>query len=123
MSRKSRPCPKLNNSERRLRNHRRSQPVRRRTPTLDGSGRRSAMTRWRVGVGFFLLLTLGLPTLAPYARLAEQTGAWHVWHEAGRLEALAANTAKLVLGTLLIVIPAGIAGAVLFYRTDLPLRR
>jgi iron(III) transport system permease protein len=36
---------------------------------------------------------------------------------------LAANTVKLVVGALALVLPAGIAGAFLFYRTDLPLRR
>jgi iron(III) transport system permease protein len=49
--------------------------------------------------------------------------AWHSWTEAPRLLALARNTFFLVAGTLLLAMPLGVAGSVLLYRTDLPLRR
>jgi len=42
------------------------------------------------------------------------------WSELGRLASLGGNTALLVLGTLAVVMPPGIAAAVLLYRTDLP---
>ena len=56
-------------------------------------------------------------------RLGADPAAWLGWDEAGRLLALAANTAWLVGGTLLLALPAGVAAAVLLYRTDMPLKR
>src|SRR5438132_11989231 len=48
--------------------------------------------------------------------------AWAAWSESGRILSLAATTLKLVAGTLAVVLPLGTVGAVLLYRTDLPLR-
>jgi iron(III) transport system permease protein len=42
------------------------------------------------------------------------------WSELGRLASLGGNTALLVLGTLAVAMPLGVAAAVLLYRTDLP---
>jgi iron(III) transport system permease protein len=42
------------------------------------------------------------------------------WSEFGRLVSLGENTALLVLGTLAVVMPTGVAAAILLYRTDLP---
>ncbi|HEY7425885.1 MAG TPA: ABC transporter permease subunit, partial [Gemmataceae bacterium] len=60
---------------------------------------------------------------APVGQLVSDPAAWHSWAEAPRLLALARNTFFLVAGTLLLAMPLGVAGSVLLYRTDLPLRR
>jgi iron(III) transport system permease protein len=69
-----------------------------------------------------LLLVVGVPLAQPLLDLAGRPAAWREWAEGSRLLALAANTALLVAGTLALALPAGVAGAVLLYRTDLPLR-
>jgi iron(III) transport system permease protein len=81
------------------------------------------VARWRVGLAVVLGGLVVVPLTAPLAKLAANPAAWRGWAEAGRLLGLAGNTAWLVGGTLALALPAGIAGAVLLYRTDLPLRR
>lgn len=81
------------------------------------------MTRWRLLVGAVLLLAIGAPLLLPFATLASHPAAWRVWLEADRLLLLARNTVLLVALTLTLALPAGVVGAVLLFRTDLPLRR
>jgi iron(III) transport system permease protein len=70
-----------------------------------------------------LVAGIAVPLLAPLAGLAADPSAWQIWSEAQRLGSLAGNTLALVGGTLLLALPMGILGAVLLYRTDLPLRR
>jgi iron(III) transport system permease protein len=70
-----------------------------------------------------LLLGLGVPLALPVVELAGHPQAWSAWEEAGRILRQLQTTALLVAGTLLVAVPAGIAGAVLLYRTDLPLRQ
>jgi iron(III) transport system permease protein len=78
------------------------------------------MTRWRVGVALLLFVVVVLPVTFPFLELITHPEAWRVWSEAGRLGSLALNTLALVGGTLAIVLPLGIGGAVLLYRSDLP---
>jgi iron(III) transport system permease protein len=73
-----------------------------------------------VAVAAALLLLVGVPLAVPYARLPAGAGGWV---DPGRLAALGATTLRLVAGTLVLALPAGVVGAVLLYRTDLPLRR
>jgi iron(III) transport system permease protein len=79
--------------------------------------------RWRLTVAGLLLVILILPLAWPLLDLLRQPVAWHAWDDQGRLFELATNTALLVGGTLVLSLPFGIAGAVLLYRSDLPLRR
>jgi iron(III) transport system permease protein len=75
---------------------------------------------WRAVVLALLLLLIGLPLYSPFHDALDSPGAWHVWGEGSRLLGLARNTVLLVAGTLALAMPAGIVGAVLLYRTDLP---
>jgi iron(III) transport system permease protein len=70
-----------------------------------------------------LLGLIGVPLAQPALELFSYPDAWRVWEESNRLLALAKNTVLLVCGTLALTLPTGIAGAVLLYRSDLPLRR
>ncbi len=81
------------------------------------------MLPWRVGLVVVLGGLVAVPLAAPLVKLAADPAAWGGWTDAGRLLGLARNTAWLVGGTLALALPAGVAGAVLLYRTDLPLRR
>jgi iron(III) transport system permease protein len=54
--------------------------------------------------------------------LMGRPGGWRAWQEGDRFLQLAGNTARLTAGTLALALPAGIVGAVLLYRTNLPLR-
>jgi iron(III) transport system permease protein len=81
------------------------------------------MTRWRVAVAAVLVLLIGVPLAMPFVDLIASPGAWRAWAEGGRLLLLARNTLLLVGGTLLFVMPAGVAGAFLLYRSDLPGQR
>jgi iron(III) transport system permease protein len=81
------------------------------------------VVRWRVGLAVVLGGLVAVPLAAPLVKLAGDPLAWRGWSDAGRLLGLAGNTARLVAGTLVLALPAGVAGAVLLYRTDLPLRR
>ncbi len=80
------------------------------------------MTRWRVAVAAGLVLVVGLPVALPFLDLLLRPGAWRAWAETERLLLLGLNTARLVAGTLALAVPAGVAAAVLLYRTDLPFR-
>src|SRR5205823_7866841 len=84
---------------------------------------RSPMTRWRITWAIILLAMVGLPLFMPVADLLADWQGWSAWSEGERLGSLLANTIKLVAFTLAVALPAGLAGAVLLYRTDLPLRR
>jgi iron(III) transport system permease protein len=81
------------------------------------------MIRWRVTIASILLLVIALPLAAPVGSLISEPTAWESWSEADRILALAKNTFLLVAGTLTLVMPVGIASAILLYRTDLPWRR
>jgi iron(III) transport system permease protein len=81
------------------------------------------VNRWRLAVAGLLLAAAAVPLSLPFLDLLRYPGAWAAWAEGGRLLHLAGTTALLVGGTLLLALPAGTAGAVLLYRTDLPGRR
>ncbi len=81
------------------------------------------MSRWRLSLAALLLVVIGAPLAAPLGQLLFEPSAWNVWAEAERLLVLGRNTFLLVAGTLALAMPLGVAGAVLLYRTDLPLRR
>jgi iron(III) transport system permease protein len=76
-----------------------------------------------VAVAVLLSLLIGVPLLLPFLDLFRHPSAWHAWREAERFSLLARNTLLLLAGVLLLALPAGVAGAVLLYRTDLPWRR
>jgi iron(III) transport system permease protein len=80
------------------------------------------VTLWRLSAAAGLLLLVGLPLAQPLIDLASRPAAWAEWTQADRLLSLAWNTALLVAGTLALAMPLGVAGAVLLYRTNLPLR-
>lgn len=81
------------------------------------------MTRWRILTTLLLGTLLGLPALIPFVDLLAEPQAWQSWSEGSRIASLAWTTLELVGGTLALVMPVGILGAVLLYRTDLPGRR
>lgn len=80
------------------------------------------MTRWRVGVAVLVLLVVGLPLLVPFIEWWRADDSGQIWDEHERILLLARNTTYLVGGTLVLALPAGIVGAFLLYRTNLPLR-
>jgi iron(III) transport system permease protein len=81
------------------------------------------MFRWRLALALTLAVLVAVPLAVPVAKLLADPAAWESWNEAGRLLALLRNTLLLVAGTLALALPAGVAAAVLLYRTDLPGRR
>jgi iron(III) transport system permease protein len=81
------------------------------------------VNRWRLAVALLLAAVAAVPLALPFLDLLRYPGAWGAWAESGRLLHLGRNTVLLVGGTLLLALPAGVAGAVLLYRTDLPCRR
>src|SRR5947209_5595568 len=81
------------------------------------------MTRWRVLTALVLLALVGLPVAMPFVCVLANSHAWQTWSEAERLLSLARSTLQLVVGTLLVCLPIGVAGAFILYRTDLPWRR
>lgn len=81
------------------------------------------MGRWRLALAILLPAFLGLPLALPLVDALRDLAAWPLWSERARLLMLARNTALLVAGTLALALPTGILGAILLYRTDLPLRR
>jgi iron(III) transport system permease protein len=78
------------------------------------------VNRWRLAVALLLVGVAAVPLALPFLDLLRYPGAWAAWAESGRLLHLGRTTLLLVGGTLLLALPAGIAGAVLLYRTDLP---
>jgi iron(III) transport system permease protein len=78
------------------------------------------MIRWRIVMAVVLFLAIAVPAGLPFLELLGRLQAWRAWLEAERLGRLAGNTLALVTGTLALCLPAGVAGAVLLYRTDLP---
>lgn len=80
------------------------------------------MTRWRLALTVVLLILIGVPLAMPALDLTRYLHGWRAWEEYHRLIELATNTVLLIAGTLALALPVGIAGAVLLYRTDLPLR-
>src|SRR5215210_929931 len=66
-----------------------------------------------------LLGLFGLPLILPLLEL-RSPGSWSAWAEADRIAELVATTLGLCALTLAFSVPAGIALAVLLYRTDLP---
>src|SRR5437868_4478791 len=82
------------------------------------------VTRWRLGVALVLAALVAVPAALPFVELLGSARAFgEPWAERERLLSLLGNTLGLVAGTLALVLPAGMAGAVLLYRTDLPGRR
>jgi iron(III) transport system permease protein len=81
------------------------------------------VTKWRLAVAALLAGLIAAPLCLPAGQLFTEAEAWRAWSDAPRLLSLARNTFFLVCGTLTLCLPAGVAGAVLLYRTDLPLRR
>jgi iron(III) transport system permease protein len=81
------------------------------------------MTRWRLGLAFLLLVTVALPALFPFVELIQNPDGWRAWREVDRLAALASTTLVLIAGTLALALPVGVVGAILLYRSDLPLRQ
>jgi iron(III) transport system permease protein len=81
------------------------------------------VTRWRISVALVLALLVGVPLAWPLADLLADPSGWAGLGQGGRLLSLAGNTGLLVAGTLLLSLPAGVAAAVLLYRTDLPGRQ
>src|SRR2546428_7096142 len=80
------------------------------------------MTGWRAAAALVLLVVVGLPVGLPFVGVLTDGHGWQAWSEHERILSLAATTLKLVAGTLAVVLPLGLAGAVLLYRTDLPFR-
>jgi iron(III) transport system permease protein len=76
-----------------------------------------------VGIAAVLAALVAVPLAMPLRPLLADPAAWLAWGEAGRILGLVRNTLALVGGTLALALPAGVLGAVLLYRTDLPLRR
>lgn len=81
------------------------------------------MSRWRLALTAVLLLVVGLPLALPLVDALRDLAEWPLWSERARFLALTANTLRLVAGTLVLALPAGIVGAILLSRTDLPGRR
>lgn len=80
------------------------------------------MARWRFTVALVLLMAVVVPAGMPFVELLSHPPSWQAGAETRRLVLLAGNTLRLVAGTLALALPLGITGAVLLYRTDLPLR-
>ncbi len=80
------------------------------------------MTAWRVAVLTLLVLLVGVPLFLPFLEALQSPSAFRALGDVPRLAGLAKNTVLLIGGTLALALPTGIVGAVLFYRTDLPLR-
>jgi iron(III) transport system permease protein len=81
------------------------------------------MGRWRLALAIFLLAFVGLPLALPAVAALRDLTEWTFWSDRGRLILLGRNTVLLVVGTLALALPTGIIGAILLYRTDMPLRR
>ena len=81
------------------------------------------MNLWRLNMAVLVLAIIGVPVLLPLVESLTTPGGWAVWRESDRLGSLAVNSLAFVAGTLALCLPTGIAGAVLLYRTDLPLCR
>jgi iron(III) transport system permease protein len=81
------------------------------------------VTKWRLAVAAVLAALVAAPLCLPAGQLLTEPDAWRAWSDGPRLLSLAGNTLLLVCGTLALCLPAGVAGAVLLYRTDQPLRR
>jgi len=80
-------------------------------------------TLWRLAVALTLAAVLGVPLAMPLVQLVTHPAGWDAWADRERLLELAGDTLGLVAGTCALALPAGIAAAILLYRTDLPLRR
>ncbi len=78
------------------------------------------MTRWRLAVGTLGLLFAGMPLAALVPELVHGFDASILWSERARLWELAENSMALLAGVLGAVVPLGVVGAVLIFRTDLP---
>lgn len=61
----------------------------------------------RIGILVAWAVLLVGPLLTPVVALAANPAGWGVWREADRLAALAANTAILCAGTVLVAVPVG----------------
>ncbi|HKB06438.1 MAG TPA: ABC transporter permease subunit [Gemmataceae bacterium] len=72
-------------------------------------------------IAVFVLGLFGVPLLLPLLEL-RSPGSWAAWAEADRIAELIGTTLGLCALVLVLAGPAGIALAVLLYRTDLPCR-
>jgi iron(III) transport system permease protein len=79
------------------------------------------MTAWRLATSALLVALIGVPLFLPLLELLQEPASWQAWSDT--VPALALNTLRLVGGTMVLALPAGVLGAILLYRTDLPLRR
>jgi iron(III) transport system permease protein len=70
-----------------------------------------------------LVLLAGVPLVAPVVELLRLPAGWNPYTEADRLGELAGNSLLLMVGTVLVALPLGVAGGALLFRTDLPGRR
>ena len=75
--------------------------------------------RPRPVIAALLAVFVALPLLAPLSQILAPS-AWPDGATFARMAALAANTGRLLFGTLLLAVPLGVALAVLIERTDLP---
>ena len=81
------------------------------------------MTYWRLTLAIVLLVLVGLPVAMPCLALLQYPSAWRVWADVDLFASRVSNTLVLVAGVLAISLPLGVGGAILLYRTDLPLRK
>src|SRR5437879_5765381 len=72
---------------------------------------------WRLGVLLLLVSLVGFPLAMPVFALIRSPEALSVLLDISRLWILARNTVLLILGTLAIALPPGVALAILLYRT------
>jgi iron(III) transport system permease protein len=77
--------------------------------------------RLRTTITALLALFIALPLVAPLSQILAPS-AWPDGATFARVATLAGNTGRLLLGTLLLAVPIGIALAVLLERTTLPAR-
>jgi iron(III) transport system permease protein len=81
------------------------------------------MTPLRLLLGGLLVALVGLPLALPLGEVFHQGNPANLWENRDYLAFLAWNTLALVAGTLLLSMPLGTLGAILLFRTDLPLRQ
>jgi iron(III) transport system permease protein len=79
------------------------------------------MLAWRLAIGLLLAGIVGIPLALPFLDAPARTASVDI--DTDRLLALGANTLMLVGGTVALALPAGVLGAVLLFRSDLPFQK